>query len=63
MTNRLVDAGVAASAVTSPWWVQLFEGANTILATVLTILGIFLTLLKIVQQIDRNRAKKLDDQD
>jgi hypothetical protein len=43
-TNTLVTA-----AVSSPWWVPVVDSMNSVLAAVLTILGIILTIIKISQ--------------
>jgi hypothetical protein len=58
MTHNTFDYGVAASAITSSFWIQLFDGANTILATILTILGIILTLIKIMQHLEKEATKR-----
>jgi hypothetical protein len=52
---QINTTGLAASAVTSPVWVTWMATLNPALAAVLTLLGIVLTILKIVQLVKGGR--------
>lgn len=55
MIAQINTTGLAASAVTSPVWVTWMATLNPALAAVLTLLGIVLTILKIVQLVKGGR--------
>ncbi|WP_155929612.1 hypothetical protein [Mesorhizobium sp. L2C067A000] len=48
MINQVNTVGLAVSGVTSPVWVTWLATINPALAAILTILGIVLTVLKII---------------
>lgn len=55
MTESFQTGGVVTAAVSSPWWVPFMENLNVTLTTVLTTLGIVLTIIKIVQSTRKDK--------
>lgn len=53
--DNVSTTSLVGGALTSPWWAPLLSNINVVLTTILTLLGIVLTVVKIVQAVRKSR--------
>lgn len=55
ISDNTYSSTLAATGVFSPVWVPMMDNLNTTLTVILTTLGIFLTVIKIVQAFKKKK--------